>query len=131
MRYHVDAHALIWSQDSPEQLGAAAKDALTDLSHELLVGKGTIWEMGIKASTGKLPLSKPFDEWIDTAIRDLRLTIVEIELAHIIRVSTLSFPKKHRDPFDRILAVQSLVTNIPIISVDPLLDDYGITRIWN
>jgi len=131
MRYFVDAHALIWSQDSPEQLGASAADALTDLNHELLVGKGTIWEMGIKASTGKLPLSKPFEEWIDIAIRDLKLSIVEIELGHIVSVSTLSFPGKHRDPFDRILAVQSLAMNIPIISIDTLLDAYGVTRIWN
>ena len=131
MRYFVDAHALIWSQDSPEKLGAEAADVLTDLSHELLIGKGTIWEMGIKASTGKLPLSKPFKEWINVAIRNLNLSIVEIELAHIVRVSTLPFPEKHRDPFDRILAVQSLEMNIPIISVDPLLDSYGVTRIWN
>ncbi len=60
MRYFVDAHALIWSQDSPEKLGSEAADALTDLSYELLIGKGTIWEMGIKASTGEASVVQAF-----------------------------------------------------------------------
>ena len=131
MRFFVDAHALIWSQDSPELLGPSAADALTDLSHELLIGKGTIWEMGIKASMGKLPLSKPFEDWITIAMRDLKLSVVQIDLDHIVRVSVLPFQGKHRDPFDRILAVQSLATNIPIISVDHQLDAYGVVCVWN
>jgi PIN domain nuclease of toxin-antitoxin system len=35
-----------------------------------------------------------------------------------------------RDPFDRMLVAQSLYEQIPIVSVDPQLDAYGITRIW-
>ena len=131
MEYLVDAHALIWSQDSPERLGGAAIDAMTNQSHGLLIGKGTIWELGIKVSTGKLVLSKPFDEWIDVSIRDLELRVMEIELAHIARIVSLPYPGKHCDPFDRVLAVQSLMLNIPTISTDPLLDAYGVKRIWD
>ena len=36
----------------------------------------------------------------------------------------------HRDPFDRMLAAQALVMNIPILSADPSLDGFGIMRIW-
>ncbi|MEI9978841.1 MAG: hypothetical protein WDN23_07505 [Edaphobacter sp.] len=39
-------------------------------------------------------------------------------------------PGDHRDPFDRILAAQALAEDIPILSIDPKLDSFGITRIW-
>jgi PIN domain nuclease of toxin-antitoxin system len=98
MRFFVDAHALIWSQDSPELLGPSAADALTDLSHELLIGKGTIWEMGIKASMGKLPLSKPFEDWITIAMRDLKLSVVQIDQFHIVKVGHSSSTRKRITP---------------------------------
>jgi PIN domain nuclease of toxin-antitoxin system len=34
------------------------------------------------------------------------------------------------DPFDRMLVAQAGYENIPIVSADPQLNAYGITRIW-
>lgn len=130
MKYIVDAHTLIWCQDSPEQLGASAADVLSDLNHQLLIGKGTIWEIGIKVGAGKLQLSKPLEHWIDFAIRDLKLSVIEIDIDHILRVSVLPYLGKHRDPFDRILAVQSLTMNVPVVSIDEIFDSFQVTRIW-
>lgn len=131
MKYLVDANALIWSQDDPEKLGASAKEVLTDFSNELLVGKGTLWEIAIKVSTGKLQLSKPLRDWIDVAVQDLKLLVVEIDLRHILQVADLPFAAKHRDPFDRILAVQSIGSNMPVVSSDSIFDAYGVIRIWD
>ena len=36
----------------------------------------------------------------------------------------------HRDPFDRLLAVRSLVERLPLVSKDSVLDGYGIERLW-
>ncbi|HEV2620181.1 MAG TPA: PIN domain-containing protein [Acidobacteriaceae bacterium] len=36
----------------------------------------------------------------------------------------------HRDPFDRIIAAQALALDIPVISKDPQLDQFGIRRVW-
>lgn len=127
----LDAHTLIWSQDTPRLLGVAAQDVLTDRDNLLCVGNGTLWEIGIKVATGKLRLSKPFRTWIDFAITNLDLKIVEITLDHIERVSDMPFLKDHRDPFDRILAAQSLATTIPVVSIDEIFDTYGVNRIWN
>lgn len=41
-----------------------------------------------------------------------------------------SLPLVHRDPFDRILASQSIVEKIPLISSDKIFDEYNIKRIW-
>jgi PIN domain nuclease of toxin-antitoxin system len=45
-------------------------------------------------------------------------------------VSILPQNTGHSDPFDRLLAVQALMEQTPIISVDVRLDLDGVTRIW-
>jgi PIN domain nuclease of toxin-antitoxin system len=52
----------------------------------------------------------------------------EIKFDHIAKVSNLPF--HHRDPFDRLLIAQSLVEQIPIISVDSVFDAYSVQRLW-
>jgi PIN domain nuclease of toxin-antitoxin system len=37
-----------------------------------------------------------------------------------------SLPLTHRDPFDRMLAAQSLAEKMPMLSVDPLMPEYGV-----
>ncbi len=39
-------------------------------------------------------------------------------------------PFHHRDPFDRLIVAQAEIEQIPIVSVDTILDAYGIQRLW-
>jgi PIN domain nuclease of toxin-antitoxin system len=39
-------------------------------------------------------------------------------------------PFHHRDPFDRLLAAQSLELGVPLTSIDTIFDRYGVERIW-
>jgi PIN domain nuclease of toxin-antitoxin system len=43
-------------------------------------------------------------------------------------VASLSF--HHRDPFDRMLVAQALADSLPLVSADPIMDTYGVTRLW-
>ena len=36
----------------------------------------------------------------------------------------------HRDPFDRLLIAQTMVEAMRIVSIDSVLDAYGVTRLW-
>lgn len=129
MQVLLDSHTLIWSQDDPGQLSPTATSVLVDPANDRLLSVATIWEIAIKVSKKKLPLSMPFRTWIDTAIVDLGLTILHLSLNHAELQSTL--PWHHNDPFDRLLVSQSLADNIPIIGIDTKFDAYGVTRIWN
>lgn len=128
MRFLLDTQALIWSQDDTTRLPQAAVTALTNPVNVRLLSIASLWEIGIKVAVGKLQLSKPFRLWIQTAVSDLLLTEMPITLDHVDR--QISLPFHHRDPFDRVLVAQALVETLPIISNDPALDAYGITRIW-
>jgi PIN domain nuclease of toxin-antitoxin system len=57
MKLLVDSHTLIWAVDDPSKLGAAALSVLQDPANERRVSAGTIWEISIKLSLGKLALS--------------------------------------------------------------------------
>ena len=129
MRLLLDSHTLIWSQDDTSQLSAAANAALSDPANDRLISAATIWEIAIKVGKGRLPLSKPFRVWMDTAIADLALTLLPITLDHAERQSVL--PRHHGDPFDRLLISQALVEGIPIVGDDTVFDTYGVLRIWN
>ncbi len=39
-------------------------------------------------------------------------------------------PKHHGDPFDRMLVCQAKRLGLGIISVDKIMDDYGVERVW-
>ena len=41
-----------------------------------------------------------------------------------------SFPAKHGDPFDRMLAAQAFLENLTLLSNDPQLDHFHIQRTW-
>ncbi len=125
----LDSHTLIWSQDDVSQLSPAASTALSDPSNELFLSLATVWELAIKVGKKRLPLSKPFRQWIETAIVNLELTLLPISLDHAEWQSQL--PWHHKDPFDRMLIAQSLMEKYPVIGIDPLFDAYGVTRIWN
>ena len=128
MRVLLDSHTLIWAADDPDKLSATALATIQDPANDRLLSAATIWEIAIKVGKGRLPLSLPYRPWMEKAIADLCLTLLPITLDYTERQSQL--PSSHGDPFDRLLAAQSLVDGIPIVSMDPALDAYGVTRIW-
>ena len=56
------------------------------------------------------------------------IDVLPITVAHLVAVSTL--PLHHRDPFDRLLIAQAMVTQMPIVSADPAFDAYPVQRLW-
>ena len=93
-----------------------------------MMSAATLWEMAIEVSLGKLSISLPYRQWMDKVMTDLVLDVLPITLGHAER--QVSLPWHHRDPFDRLLVAQALVEAVPLVSADPALDAYGITRLW-
>jgi hypothetical protein len=47
-----------------------------------------------------------------------------------ITAALATLPFHHRDPFDRLIAVQAKVEGLPLVSADPSFDLYSVKRIW-
>ena len=101
---------------------------MVDPANDRLLSAATIWELAIKVGQGKLTLSMPYRLWMETAIADLKLTILPVTVAYAERQADL--PPHHKDPFDRLIISQAIVDGISVVSVDSAFDPYGVTRIW-
>ncbi|MBI1258904.1 MAG: PIN domain-containing protein [Chloroflexi bacterium] len=128
MRLLLDTHAFLWfAADSPE-LSNEAKSLLENVNNDLFLSYVSLWEIGIKVSLGKLSVPQPFDAFISTQLSLNDIELLPLSIAQISTVVTLPF--HHRDPFDRLLAAQSMVEDLPLVSRDEIFDVYAVKRLW-
>lgn len=128
MNLLIDTHALIWYYQTDPRMSPTGRASIEDPANSVLVSAASHWEAAIKISTGKLKLAEPFPDFVQHAITDNGFAILPIEPRHTAEL--IALPYHHRDPFDRVIVAQAIVEQMPIISVDPILDSYPIRRIW-
>jgi PIN domain nuclease of toxin-antitoxin system len=128
MRYLLDSHAFLWFAKNDPRLSPTALSAIQNAGSELYLSVASAWEISIKVGLGKLQVNQPLDTFLPRQLHQNGIQLLPITLEHAITVSAL--PLHHRDPFDRLLVAQSSESSIPLISADPILDQYGIQRIW-
>jgi PIN domain nuclease of toxin-antitoxin system len=124
----LDTHALLWFHEEDPQLSGAAASALEDPENECYVSYGSIWEMAIKTSLGKLRLPAPLAEFVQDYIVKEGFGLLEISVDHLNVVASL--PHYHGDPFDRLLVAQSITEGWRFVSNEALFERYGVSRLW-
>jgi PIN domain nuclease of toxin-antitoxin system len=123
----LDTHTVLWWLDSPKSLGKIGYRLMADPQNELLISPVIPWEIAIKTNKHKqIPHILITD--FRAVLQQQGFTSIGIDPLHTIRSGLLPF--HHRDPFDRLLAAQSLELDIPLISRDTVFDQYGVNRIW-
>ena len=128
MKLLLDTHAFIWWDENPGKLGLKAREACLNTSNDLVLSAASVWEMQLKAMTGKLALRKPLRELISDQIRQNGVEILPVQLEHAYRVESLPF--HHRDPFDRLLIAQAQVEGWTLVSHDAAISKYDIPVLW-
>jgi PIN domain nuclease of toxin-antitoxin system len=128
MRLLLDTHALLWFLLNDARLSAHARSLMSDLKNDLFVSPASYWEIAIKISIKKYALDRDLTTFLEEQIAKNNLTVLPITVRHAAVVATLPF--HHRDPFDRLLASQAIVEQVPIVSADTAFDMYSVTRIW-
>jgi len=128
MRILLDTCAFIWLTSDPGQLGRNAIEALEDTHKDRYLSLSSVWEIVLKYHTGKLPLPREPEVWIEEQARIQDITILNLERSVIYLSGQL--PPIHRDPFDRMIAADSLIHKMPILSPDRPFPEYGCQVIW-
>lgn len=128
MRLLLDTHAFLWFVTNDPQLSATAQALIADPTNDVYLSPASYWEIAIKVSIGKYPLTVPFETFFTTVILGNDFEVLPVEVRHAARLATL--PMHHKDPFDRMIVAQALVEGMPVVSADPALDPYGVTRLW-
>jgi PIN domain nuclease of toxin-antitoxin system len=83
----------------------------------------TCWEISIKLGLGKLKLEMPLEDLF--AFERQAMNLLEVTLDDVSAYATLGFPvQDHRDPFDRLLAVQAQERGLKLVTADPVFSGY-------
>ena len=127
MKLLLDSHALLWFDGGDRRLSPRARRALEDGAAELFVSAASIWELAIKSSRSRLTLPKPIDDYV-VELQESGYRLLPITGAHAAGVARLPF--HHHDPFDRLLAVQALAEQMPLVSRDRIFKKYGVDVRW-
>jgi len=128
MNLLLDTHAFLWFIKNDASLSLRARGLIEETENKRLLSIVSLWEIAIKASLGKIVLKLPFDALMPRQLQENDIDLLPIALPHLGLVERLPF--HHRDPFDRLIIAQSLVENLPLVSIDSQFDKYGVQRLW-
>jgi PIN domain nuclease of toxin-antitoxin system len=124
----LDTHAFIWLNDNPLQLSEKIIAMCYSGEHKFFLSIASAWEMQIKSQLGKLDLSMPVRELIETNINENNIYLLPITLLDIEELEKL--PLHHKDPFDRIIIAQAMLGDFAIVSIDSAFANYDVPVIW-
>lgn len=125
----LDTHTLLWAIGAPTRLGNAAKAAIEDPTTRLVVSAVSPWEMSIKHARGRLPHAElALSNW-EAILGRLGAEALAIEADHAILAGRLNWD--HRDPFDRMLAAQSVLLGARLVTDDRAFRNApGVVTLW-
>jgi PIN domain nuclease of toxin-antitoxin system len=126
VRVLLDTHTLIWSLLDERRLSELGRELLSAPGHDIMISIVSVWEIAIKQGLGKL--APPFG--INQILKNSDLVYLPITPEHCHAYSLLPVDGQHRDPFDRMLAVQAMVEDARLLSKDAAFDRYELQRIW-
>lgn len=124
MRILLDTHAWLWLQATPDRLSDEALAVASDPANDLYLSAASAWEIAIKHALGKLPLPEPPAEYVPTRLRASGVAPLPVEHHHALHVASL--PRRHRDPFDRLLIAQAQLHQLVLLSSDPVFRSYEL-----
>lgn len=128
MRVLVDTQSIIWFSLDNVRLSKTARETLENNDNECYISMASFWEMSIKINLGKLDMEGlTLKEFIDK-VQEHNFIDLGIGQNHVIVNGQLPF--HHRDPFDRMIISQAIAEQMPVVSNDPVFDDYPIQRLW-
>ena len=128
MKVLLDTHTLLWWVLGNPRLSSVAATALGDADTTIVVSAVSGHEIATKYRLGKLPVPARLAEHLDQIVVENGWQPLALSLAHAQLAGRL--PGAHKDPFDRMLAAQALVEDMPLASKDPEFAGFGVKVIW-
>ncbi len=128
MRLLLDTHAFLWFILDDPKLSEAAKALIANGENTVQIRPACYWGVAIKISLGKYALPEPYGTFMERELASNAFEILPIEPKHTAILTDLPF--HHRDPFDRLLVAQAISEQIPLVSADPAIDVYPVSRLW-
>jgi PIN domain nuclease of toxin-antitoxin system len=112
----VDTRIVLWARITPERLTPGERQAL-DSAETRYVSAITFWEIAILVGLGRIA---PDDRLFAVPEGFDLLPVLPAHCAELVRL-----PRRHRDPFDRMLIAQARAERLALLTRDHAIIGYG------
>ncbi len=124
----LDSHVFYWWTTDNPQLSRGARAAIEDASSEVGISAVVAWEIASKVRSGKWPEARILSERFFETVQRYHFTLLPITAEHAHLAGSMA--GRHRDPFDRMLAAQSQIENVPLVTADPVFRAFRTRVLW-
>jgi PIN domain nuclease of toxin-antitoxin system len=125
----LDTHVLLWTLLEPERIPAPTLQRIRDATTDLVVSAASAWEIATKYRLGKLDTAAAVVHGYADHLARLRAHELPITAQHALSAGLLTW--QHRDPFDRVIAAQSMVVSLPLVTADAAFSTLpGVRILW-
>jgi PIN domain nuclease of toxin-antitoxin system len=131
-QYLLDTHSFLWAVTAgrEKKLSEAAMAAILDEEADLYLSAASMYEISYKYSKGKLNEYEKVVFQYEDNIQQLQARELPITVAHAYAAGEMDW--EHGDPFDRILAAQSVTEGYTLITKDVVFADApGVVTLWS
>ncbi len=128
MKLLLDTHALLWWWKDDPRLSKRVARTIADDANTVLVSAASAWEIATKHRIGKLPGAKSaLHEFNELIVAD-GFSHLAVSYQHALKAG--GFPIEHRDPFDRMLAAQSIIEGATLVTNDAAMRSFRVKCFW-
>ena len=124
----LDTHVLLWWLTDDSRLHERQRSMLHDPGTRLLVSSVSAFEIATKVRIGKLPAASAFERELERICTDFELDELSLSIEHAALAGR--FSADHRDPFDRLLAAQSIIERIALMTNDAAFKSFPVDIAW-
>jgi len=127
--YLLDTHTFLWAVSEDKRLSSSARTIIEDSEINLFVSVVTAYEIMNKYRIGKLPGYAYVAENYASILENFNAIELSMNMKHAHYAGEFSWT--HRDPFDRLLAAQSHIEDLTLITNDQVFDTLSwVTTLW-
>jgi len=128
VRILLDTHAFLWWLFDDPKLSQSARECIRKRGNTIFVSAASAWEISTKHRLGKLPEASVVVTQFSRLLKRAGMEALDVSVEHALLAGTLAIA--HCDPFDRMLAAQSRLENLPLLTRDPALAMFDIDLLW-
>ena len=128
MKLLLDTHAFLWWVTDDPNLSESARAAIADESNSVFVSAATAWEISTKHRLGKLSEATDVCERFHELVMADGFELLPVDAYHALKAG--SYRVQHRDPFDRMLAAQTELEGMDLVTRDPSFKLFHTRVFW-
>ncbi len=120
----LDTQIFLWFLLDDPKLPRIIRALCREKEIQFLFHQVSLWEIQIKYDLGKLPLPEPPGNFLVKAALHSGLEKADLQDEAIFFLSKI--PPIHRDPFDRLLIVHTIINGWELATADTVLQKYPV-----